>query len=127
MFGELQDLIRDSAGNIAQQWVWVDVFPERSEDPTGRYWKKLHHKKQTLYKPKKGPFQQETSLPNCYFHGTFEFSGKYFFCWLSPRESGRGNLKPHDLMVLPGGPTGQFAAKPTATATENGHSARLDL
>lgn len=25
-----------------------------------------------------GPFQQETSLPNCYFQGTFEFSGEHF-------------------------------------------------
>ena len=72
---------------------------------------------------KKGTISKESSLPTTVFKGHVSFRGSIFL--LSTR-IGEGKSKAPSL-VLPGGPTGQFAAKPTATATESGHSARLDL
>ena len=96
--------------------------PERSEDPTGCYWKKLHHKKQTL-NLKMDHFNRRLVFQPLFSGDIWVFRGVFFFDFLP---GFKGKSKTHWL-VLPGGPTGQFAAKPTAAATENGHSARLDL
>ena len=76
MFGELQNLSIDIS-NSRKHRPAMDLgrcSPRAFRRSNGVLLKNLHHKKQALnFKPKKGPFQQETSLPTAIFQGTFEF------------------------------------------------------
>lgn len=63
----------------------ADVLPERSEDPTGCYWKKLHHKK-TNIKTKKGTIS--TGDQSAIFRGHLSSQGSIFFVDFLPANRG---------------------------------------